>query len=283
VGDDPNDREPLPLDPALLQLPSGYESVGDPVDENPFPAGSGRHELWARVTRLAEEKIARIKSDWLTSQATINRTPATLEEMEKCNALYREGQRQLLGAEFNVWAGRGAQVVFTDADVRLMDKWLVDYANACLDANARLMLKHRLPRHLAEGQLRWMKEHLAALVRHWQAENRRCRGIREEEARHIAEARNKGEAADRGTVSDVLGRAESIEAPVALNNRAAWFDGELARRGWSIHDLEAHNGPSWKTSRRVLEGRAVKETVLVKIARAFSQEARVSRKEIPND
>ena len=81
MADDPSDPEPLPIDPTLLRLPAEYAATGDPVEGNPFTPGTARHGMWERATRIAEEKIARVKADWLVSQQPFNgRMPRTVEE-----------------------------------------------------------------------------------------------------------------------------------------------------------------------------------------------------------
>jgi hypothetical protein len=284
VADDPSDPEPLDIDPALLQLPAGYASTGDPVDGNPFPLGTVRYEMWAAATRIAEEKAARVRSEWLLSQQSLNSvTPRTLEEMEQFNALYRNKSRELLGKEFDVWAGRAAQVVFTDNDVRQTDFWLVSYAAACLRANADLMLKHGLPRHVVVGELRWMRESLASRVRHWQAENRRCRSIREEEAKKQgSRVKRTGAVA---SVKSVDGRGDTAEPPSgsSFQRRAEWLRRELDVRKWTVQEFERQGGPHARTTRKVLRGEHVRETVLEKIVQALSNKGRVRMASIPGD
>ena len=69
----------------------------------------------------------------------------------------------------------------------------------------------------------------------------------------------------------------------AFPNRAAWLRAELDARNWTVHDLATRNGPTWKTGRKILEGQVVRETAVVRTARALSETKRVSRDDVPND
>jgi hypothetical protein len=67
-------------------------------------------------------------------------------------------------------------------------------------------------------------------------------------------------------------------------NRAAWLDKRLEERGWNKYDVRKHNGPDWKTVRKILCGLAVGEGVLEKLARALSQKPpEVKVLDIPED
>jgi len=72
--------------------------------------------------------------------------------------------------------------------------------------------------------------------------------------------------------------ADKAEFP----NRAAWLQRELDTRRWTVHDVERFNGPSYRTVRRMLEGKDVRGTVLEKLAQALSEKGRVSLGDIPN-
>ncbi len=280
MADNPTRPESLPLDPALFQLPLGFASTGDPVELNPFPAGSGPHEMWARATRIAEEKVARVKADWLVSQQALNsKSPRTIDEMEQFTAIYGDKHRELLTDEFEVWAERAAQVVLTDADVRQTDAWLVGYADALLESNARLLLKLNLPRHLVEIELRWMREQLAALVQHYKAEIRRCRTTREEEMRQLRDA----QAAN--PVVGSVGVAKPAARPQrTFPLRAKWLLRALDDRKWTPREFERQGGPHAKTTRKVVGGKGVSEAVLEKIAQVLSKKGRhVTITDIPRD
>lgn len=51
---------------------------------------------------------------------------------------------------------------------------------------------------------------------------------------------------------------------------AGWLEGELNTRGWTVHDLQGHNGPNYKTARRILNGERPRRGSLEKIAQALS-------------
>lgn len=51
---------------------------------------------------------------------------------------------------------------------------------------------------------------------------------------------------------------------------AGWLERELNQRGWTVHDLQRHNGPNWKTGRRILNCQKVLRSSLEKTARALS-------------
>lgn len=64
--------------------------------------------------------------------------------------------------------------------------------------------------------------------------------------------------------------------------RAVWLRERLHERGWNKHDLERFNGPSHKTTQKVLDGYAVRAGVLEAIADALSKKgAKVTVAEVP--
>jgi hypothetical protein len=90
--------------------------------------------------------------------------------------------------------------------------------------------------------------------------------------------------------ADITGRVAVIEgkAPRAAVKqarypaRAAWLRARLAERKWNKHDLARHGGPDHKTTQKVLDGFAVQDGVLEKIAQGLSgRGAKVSLTEIP--
>lgn len=68
-------------------------------------------------------------------------------------------------------------------------------------------------------------------------------------------------------------------------NRASWLLDRLRERSWNKHDLARHRGPDRKTTQKVLDGLAVREDVLEKIAKALSSKkgANVEVTDIPQD
>jgi hypothetical protein len=67
-------------------------------------------------------------------------------------------------------------------------------------------------------------------------------------------------------------------------NRAVWLREQLRKRSWNKHDLSGHGGPDHKTVQKVLDGYAVREDVLPKVADALSKKnGSVAVLEIPVD
>jgi hypothetical protein len=53
--------------------------------------------------------------------------------------------------------------------------------------------------------------------------------------------------------------------------RALWLADRLRERSWNKNDVASHNGPDRKTVQKILDGYAVREDVLEKLANALSQ------------
>jgi hypothetical protein len=263
------------IDPSLRRMPPGYDSTGDPVVGNPYPPSHPLHALWARVTRDAEQKVARLKSEWLRLQETeFSQTPESIEAMEAFNDRFWAKRREVVCSEFEIWAARGAQMMFSDADVRAMDKWLVAFAEGLLDLNAQHMEKYDLPRRLIEPRLRELRQDLAAVVLHWKAETRRVCDIRQAEQ----------EARETDNTSTAPATPHRAAAANQFPKRAQWLRQALEARKWTVQDFERFGGPNAKTSRKVLAGADVRETVLEKIAQGLSVKGKsVTRSNIPDD
>src|SRR5262249_1545278 len=151
---DPDDPRPA-VDPKLLRLPPGIEDTGDPVDQNPFRPTDSRHDLWARATREAVEKRSRLKAEWLAFVREHSSVPRVhLNEMLEASRDLSARKRNVLGQEFEIWAARGMQVVMLDEEVKKFDAWLVGYAGAILEFEARHMSEAGLPQHLIEAETR---------------------------------------------------------------------------------------------------------------------------------
>ena len=72
--------------------------------------------------------------------------------------------------------------------------------------------------------------------------------------------------------------------PATFPKRAAWLLGQLQERKWTVHKLEAHGGPSWKTGRKILEGKPVSQVALEKTVQALStKKPVVTLQDIPTD
>lgn len=74
-------------------------------------------------------------------------------------------------------------------------------------------------------------------------------------------------AADAEKQSKKVSR-EQIEAD--FPKRADWLRARLKERNWRQSDINRHSGPDRKTVRRILNGEAVREDVLDRLARALS-------------
>lgn len=72
--------------------------------------------------------------------------------------------------------------------------------------------------------------------------------------------------------------SEPDEEP-QFSKRALWLAERLQERSWNKHDVSRNRGPDHKTVQKILEGKAVREDMLDKLARALS-EARV--RHLPN-
>jgi hypothetical protein len=57
--------------------------------------------------------------------------------------------------------------------------------------------------------------------------------------------------------------------------RAVWLQARLAERKWNKHDLARYGGPDHKTTQKVLDGFAVQDSVLAKIAAALKIDLKV--------
>jgi hypothetical protein len=113
-----------------LQLPESLAESGDPVEGNPYPTEHPAHQVWMDATRQAEMEVSRINSE-----ASSSLTPDNADEW----------MPMLVVAKFDVWAGRGVQVVWTDHAVREYDGWLVSYANVWIDSVSRFLTSHPPP------------------------------------------------------------------------------------------------------------------------------------------
>jgi hypothetical protein len=72
--------------------------------------------------------------------------------------------------------------------------------------------------------------------------------------------------------------------PPAFPNRAKWLIAQIHARAWNKHDLSRHRGPDHKTVQKILDGAAVREEILEKVANALSiKGAAISLQDIPPD
>ena len=142
----------------LLHLPTGLKHTGDPVEGNPFPVSDRRHKVWDDATHEAEEQWYRLPSE-------SEPTPAGPPNVLIAYVCERTAKR------FDIWAGRGVHVVWSERGLRDYDEWLVEYAEAWLqEFNARKLWRDIVPTSDLLAQLRLI---LTKRVGWWKAEGRR--------------------------------------------------------------------------------------------------------------
>jgi hypothetical protein len=123
-----------------------------------------------------------------------------------------------------------------------------------------------------------VRKSLEGRIIHWQAEA--LTAAFQKRATPEADQRTDiaGQAAD--LIRDRAPRAAAKRARYPA--RAAWLRAQLTERKWNKHDLARYDGPDHKTTQKVLDGCAVQDGVLQKIAQGLSAiGAKVSLTEIP--
>jgi hypothetical protein len=74
-----------------------------------------------------------------------------------------------------------------------------------------------------------------------------------------------------GLVADLIRvKAPRAAKQVQFPERAVWLQAQLTRLGWNKHMLARYGGPDHKSTQKVLDGLAVAESVLAKIAEGLS-------------
>ncbi len=106
-----------------FRLPEWLGSSVDPVDGNPFPSASPRHDRWREATRIANERIHRINAERLGALATTGP-----DWRVRCRTM------DMIVLKFDVWAERYINIVWTDADLPAFAAWLAAYAASWLHA-----------------------------------------------------------------------------------------------------------------------------------------------------
>lgn len=140
----------------MVGITTGLPQGTDPVDVNPFPPGTLVHRVWAAATLEAEESICRL-----------------------LQVPYLEGPEQFfrhIAAQFDIWAKRAVQVVWSHAFLRQFDLWLENYARAYLEHCKPTLttVAGAAPGPEQEEAFRSdYRDVLNGRVRHWQAEGRR--------------------------------------------------------------------------------------------------------------
>jgi len=161
-----------------FRLPEAFSSSGDPVEGNPFPLENPRHKVWSEATRAAEMEIAAV------SAQSMARTSNFSEFMKHPLSPYEWLVAPVL-VKFDIWAKRGIQVVWTDPEVLLFDKWLVEFANGWLDELSKF-LDRRPPPFSRLEVLTQATNALGAKVHQWKLEARRYRELQREWAAKTA-------------------------------------------------------------------------------------------------
>jgi hypothetical protein len=154
-----------------------------------------------------------------------------------------------------------------------MDKWLVDLADGYLELNATQMVQAGLPARLIEPRQRELRTDLGAVVLHCKAEARRICGLRQAER----------EAPEKVEPSQTKTPHNGDELSKRFQKRAQWLRQALESRRWTVQDFERFGGPNAKTTRKMLDGESVRETVLERVVQGLSMKDRVTRSDIPND
>lgn len=142
----------------LLNLPTGMQSSGDPIEGNPFPVVDPRYKVWDDATHGAEEQWCRLSSESENTRA--DRPDVLIDSVCK-----------RIAGKFDIWAKRGVHVVWSYSAVRAYDQWLINYAEAWLqDVSARKLYSRVVPLHDLLAALRLV---LTKRVAWWKAEARR--------------------------------------------------------------------------------------------------------------
>jgi DNA-binding CsgD family transcriptional regulator len=139
--------------PDLLNLPAGVNSP-DPVEGNPFPEDNPRHREWQDATRLAEQEAKQLNVGFLK---LVSESPSGDDVFEARRLAY-------ILRRFDIWARRGMQVVWSDAEVKAFDRWLVTHAEAWLQWTKSI---------LPPGRLDELRLELIHRLEFWGAEVRR--------------------------------------------------------------------------------------------------------------
>ena len=287
-----------------------FDVATDPCDHNPFPAEDPRHGIWRRATRRAEEKLSelaelmpvayrtRLENEWKRVESELFKCgrPLSTISMSPLLVPYYQGT-------FDIWAWRNLAAIAADGDLLIYDRWLLQYAQNWIE----LIEGREEPEGPKRSLVNDLQTALQGRIAHWKSEARKHLRSQEEqyesgeaEARAAALSATELVGGESGTVakqtsggvpatrtdaghfsgdggSANVGRGtftkEGIEpppGPTAYPKRAAWFQKELAHRGWNVHTLQAHGGPDWKTSRKILDGLSVSRSVLEKAADVLS-------------
>lgn len=124
------------------------------------------------------------------------------------------------------------RVALSDADLRRIDAWRVEFAAAFLETYAERFVAAGLPQDAVEREIRILRDRLVSCIYHLKAEARRLCLVREEERRAATAAAGESEprppdAANRGNRHEGLPRyAEYVVGHAAL----LWIDSSPEQR-----------------------------------------------------
>jgi hypothetical protein len=202
-------------------------------------------------------------------------------------------QADAVGALFDHWVGSwlpAAREYPPERFIELIEE-LKDWA---LDLAGKLVAS---PDGWSRGPSPLVRARILSRKAFWTAEALRV-------AREAEVARRQSEAATAGGVSQQASETEpsTSEVPVPGDatvravpssttaapepnypRRAEWLQQQLDERRWTVNDLERLGGPDRRTTRRILDGRAVKQNVLEKLVQVLSLKRRVTVRDIPTD
>lgn len=166
------------------QLPPGFLSSGDPIEENPFPSDDPRHQIWSDATREAEEAIHRFNSRLLQHTAEVTalgrnafgHIATTERAVALLPNLHNAWMQDLVAGKFDIWANRNLAVVRTRKAIPAFDRWLFEYAQAWLDTIRGDALRSEAESGFnlrVDDLLVDLKVRLTQRLEHWRAEARK--------------------------------------------------------------------------------------------------------------
>ena len=215
--------------PDLLNLPAGVNSP-DPVEGNPFPEDNPRHREWQDATRLAEQEAKQLNVGF---RKLVSESPSGAGVFEARRLAY-------VLRRFDIWARRGMQVVWSDAEVKAFDRWLVTHAEAWLQCTKPI---------LATGWFDELRSELIHRIEFWGAEARR----------YLAE--QKAQARESPAAFPALPFAESEPSRVGRErprrSRGRPPDRSLALRYGIICEVVARTGVTGEDYAKALKARGL--------------------------
>jgi hypothetical protein len=219
-------------------MPDWLQPPGDPVEQNPYPPGSPRHQYWATATCGAEEAAFRFNSLFSQKLHELDREIPPAKLNVDASVVWMSSQPRKLAAlivdreagNFDIWANRGLNTVWTDADVAAYDQWLPRFAEAILSERARRYSSAEpdAQEALRDGLLVALRDRLTERIPFWKAEARQ--GVAKVKA-HRESSRSAPRMPSEAAPGD-LGRAgeEVVEQPKPKASKAD-EGADVAQRG----------------------------------------------------